>query len=396
MADSRVGLLYHPLFDGRGFTRISKAWRRYSLARHLMADMGLLSPPDLSQVAQKSTGLIRQIIPEPATRKILGLIHTPAYLDLVADRDKSGTGFLDQGDTPAYRGIFNRAATSVGATVLGARLIASQELDHAFNPSGGLHHAQADHTAGFCVFHDLGIAVRILQQEYGFQRIAIVDIDGHHGDGTQNLFYNEPVLTISLHQYDGRFYPRTGRMDEIGAGPGKGYNLNLPLPRRTGHRAYLELFDQVVTPALRAYQPEFLLVQFGTDGHFQDPLVGLRLTSLTYQALTARLHTLAHELCQGKLLLTGGGGYHPEATVRSWIMMMATLVDELPASMHAALWTLADALPDSVGQMAEDRALALVSQAIAEFAPIWATWRNTSLRETFATSPEVAGLPTHA
>lgn len=391
MAGSRVGFLYHPLFDGRGFTRISKAWRRYSLARHSMANIGLLSPPDLSQAPHASTGLIRQIIPEPATRKTLGLIHTPAYLDLVAERDESGTGFLDNGDTPAYQGIFNRAATSVGATILGARLIAAQELDHAFNPSGGLHHAQADHAAGFCVFHDLAIAVRILQQEYGFRRIAIVDLDGHHGDGTQALFYYEPVLTISLHQYDGRFYPRTGRMDETGAGLGTGYNLNLPLPRRTGHRTYLELFDQVVTPALRAYQPEFLLVQFGTDGHYQDPLAGLRLTSLTYQALAARLHTLAHELCQGKLLLTGGGGYDPEATVRSWMLMMAALLDDLPRGIHAALWALADTLPDLGDQTAEERAMALIPQATALFAPIWATWRLSSVTE-----PDVQGLPIHA
>ncbi|MSP11762.1 MAG: hypothetical protein EXR62_02270 [Chloroflexi bacterium] len=172
--------------------------------------------------------------------------------------------------------------------------------------------------------------------------------------------------------------------------------MNLPLPRRTGPRAYLELFDRVVTPALCAYQPEFILVQFGTDGHFQDPLVGLRLTSLTYQALAARLHTLAHALCQGRLLLRGGGGYHPEATARSWMLMMATLLNDLPARIHAALWIMADALPDPPDQAADGRALALIPQAIAQSAPIWKSWRMPSGAAIPGSLTASQALPLHA
>ena len=324
-------LIYHPRYDQRGFSRMKNSWTRYAKSYRMFESLGFFA-----------NGL-RVERPEPAPVEELLRVHTPEYVAFVQQRDAAGTGFLDYGDTPAYPGVFERARLSVGGTLLGAQLILSGAADHVFNPSGGLHHAQRDRAGGFCVFNDIVIAVRRLQAE-GLARIAVVDVDGHHGDGTQALLYDEPILTISLHQYDGRFYPRTGRADEIGAGAGQGYNLNVPLPRRTGHAAYLSAFDRAVLPALRAYRPEFLLVQFGVDGHALDPLVGLQLTTHTYQALIERLHAVAHELCDGRLLLLGGGGYHPETVARCWSIMLGALAGCVPQHRRAQYEALHDGL----------------------------------------------------
>src|SRR2546421_155732 len=155
-----------------------------------------------------------------------------------------------------------------------ADLVGSGRLAHAFNPAGGLHHARRDRAAGFCPVNDIVLAVRRLQRRYGFLRPAVLDVDGHHGDGTQELLNDEPLLTISLHQYDGRFYPKSGRLDESGAGAGEGYHVNLPLPRGAGDGVYAAALEGVVGPILDAYRPDVLLLQYGVDAHALDPLVG--------------------------------------------------------------------------------------------------------------------------
>ncbi len=327
-------LIYHPRYDQRGFSRLKDSWSRYRKGYQLFESLGFFA---------NGLRVERQ---EPAPVAELLRAHTPEYVAFVERRDAEGTGFLDYGDTPAYPGVFERACLSVGGSLLGARLILEGTADHAFNPSGGLHHAQRDRAGGFCVFNDIVVVARWLQAQ-GLSRIAVVDVDGHHGDGTQALLYDEPLLTISLHQYDGRFYPRTGRADELGAGPGYAYNINVPLPRRTGHQAYLSAFDRVVLPALEAYRPEFLLVQFGVDGHALDPLVGLQLTTHTYQALVERLHGAAHALCAGRMLLLGGGGYQPDTVARCWGIMLGTLADCVPPQRHSQYAALHDApLPE--------------------------------------------------
>lgn len=310
----QTALLYHEAYDGRGFARLPEAWARYRLARDLMQRLDL----PLSR---------RCVRPAPASLSELLLAHDPGYLALVEQMDRLGHGFLDQGATPAYRGLFDRARVSVGATLLGARLVASGTVTHAFNPSGGLHHARWDRAAGFCVFNDLVIAVRALQREYGYRRIAIVDCDGHHGDGTQALLESEPVLVVSLHRYDPGFYPGSGHWTEQGRGPGYGHILNVPLPRRTGDAHYLTVFETIVVPAVRRYRPEFLIVDLGADVHWADPLVRLGLTTAGYVRLAHRLHDLAHDLCAGRLLVVGGGGYAPEAVARCWALAGAVLCD---------------------------------------------------------------------
>jgi acetoin utilization protein AcuC len=277
---------------------------------------------------------VKQYTPSHATVEELKLGHTGEYIQMVQEKCKDGTGYLDYGDTPARKGIYEAACAKVGGSILGAKLIMDGEVAHAFNVGGGFHHARADRAAGFCVFNDVVIAARYLQKKRRVKRIAIIDVDGHHGDGTQMAFYKEPVLTISLHRYGGGllggFYPGTGSVDEIGEREGKGYSVNVPLPMGTFDEAYLEAFREIVPPLIEKYQPEILLNQFGVDTHYQDPLVGLSLTTKSYIELSSTLHTLAHEHSDGKYLIFGGGGYEPRNVARCWALIFMNVAGVKP------------------------------------------------------------------
>ena len=308
-----VAFIYHEIYDGRGFSRLEDSWRRYRLARALLEELGMFA------------GALRLIRPEPATDDDILTVHTPSLLAKTKALDAVGKGFLDYGDTPAYRGVLNRALVAVGGTTLAACMVADGESKYAFNAGGGLHHAHADRAAGFCPFNDVAIAIRLLQREYGLRRIAVLDLDGHHGDGTQGLFYQEPILYVSLHRYGGRFYPRTGSASETGNGAGAGYTLNLPLERGAGPAEYLELLDNVALPKIRRYRPEIIFVQVGADSHRDDPMVRLGLETITYRYIAERLSSLADELCDGRLVAVAGGGYRPEIVARCWAVFLGTL-----------------------------------------------------------------------
>ena len=261
--------------------------------------------------------------PDPATEDEIYLVHSKDYVRYVEGMCEKGGGYLDSGDTPATKGLYEGARRVVGGSLLGAKLIMVGDVDHAFNPGGGLHHAKADSASGFCVFNDIAITIRYLQRNYGVERIAVVDIDGHHGDGTQAIFYREPVLTISSHRIG--IFPGTGYVDEVGSGEGNGYTINIPLERGTGDDAYLYAFNEVVPPLLESYDPDIIITQFGVDGHYQDPLVGLALTTRTYSVVAKTIHDLAHKLCRNRLLVLGGGGYDVSNTARCWAIMFTEI-----------------------------------------------------------------------
>ncbi len=282
----------------------------------------------------------RALIVEPPAVDMRDLyrVHPPEFVTQV-ERVCLEDGLLDAGDTPGNPGLFPGALRAVGASVRAVQGIMDGEFAHAFNPAGGLHHAKRDNASGFCVFNDLAVAVRYLQEDHGLKRVAVIDVDGHHGDGTQSVFYNEEVLTISLHRYGKGFYPGSGGTEERGEGRGKGFNINVPLPAGTDDAHYMEAYREVVVPALRAYAPEFIIHQCGADGHRLDPLVGLGLTARTYQRIAAINHALSHELCDGRYLVTGGGGYHIDATRRSWSLVFAQVAglserETRPAALH--------------------------------------------------------------
>jgi acetoin utilization protein AcuC len=289
--------------------------------------------------------IVKHYAPGRASEEDLKLVHSEEYIRMVKTKCEEGTGYLDYGDTPARRGVYEASCSIVGGSIFGADLIMRGEVEHAFNVGGGLHHAKRSSAAGFCVFNDVAVAARHLQRRYGLKRIAIVDIDGHHGDGTQAIFYREPILTISLHRYGGdflgRFYPGTGSVREIGEGDGKGYSVNVPLPAGTSDEAFLEAFNEIVPPLLEKYRPEILLNQFGVDAHYQDPLVGLSLTTKSYLEVSSTLHQLAHEVSGGKYLIFGGGGYKPSNVSRCWALMLITVAGLNPeVKFHRELFDI--------------------------------------------------------
>ena len=268
-------------------------------------------------------------------------MHTPEYVEVVrrlsADpRRGGGFGYgLGPGDNPVFGGMHEASLEVCGASVAAAQAVWEGQVTHAFNPAGGLHHAMAGRAAGFCIYNDPAFAIEWLMR-HGAQRVAYVDVDTHHGDGVQELFYDDPrVLTLSIHESGRYLFPGTGFPDEVGEGDGRGSSLNVPLAPSTPGEVYLEAFDAVVPPALDAFRPEVLVTQLGCDTHVTDPLAHLALTTDDYAALAKRLHDLAHTNAEGRWVAVGGGGYQIASVVpRAWTIYFAELVGEhLPAEV---------------------------------------------------------------
>jgi acetoin utilization protein AcuC len=282
--------------------------------------------------------------PRSATRDELELVHTPAYIDAVERISKAATdpygnyGWgIGIGDNPAFRGMHEASALVAGASLVAAEQVASGAVEHAFNPAGGLHHAMPDRASGFCIYDDPAIAIRWLTGRG--ERVVYIDVDVHHGDGPQFIFYDDPdVMTISLHESGEYLFPGTGFVTERGAAAAEGTKVNVPLAPGTGDRAWLAAFDAIVPPILRAFRPAVLVSQLGCDTHAGDPLAHFRLTTRAYRETAVRLHALAHEAAGGRWLATGGGGYRwADVVPRAWTLYFAEMCD---AVLH-------DALPES-------------------------------------------------
>ncbi len=278
-----------------------------------------------------------------ATPEELLLVHDEGYVDAVtrAGHGESGPWWqygFGPGDNPVFRHMHEASARVAGASVVAADAVLSGRAQHAFNPAGGLHHAMPGRASGFCVYDDPAIAIAWLLAR-GVGRVAYVDVDVHHGDGPQEIFYRDPrVLTISLHQ-DGRtLFPGTGSVDEVGEGDARGTAVNVPLPPRTGDEGWLAAFSQVALPMVEAFGPDVLVTQLGCDSHRSDPLANLMLTTAAYRETARMLHDLAHRAADGRWIATGGGGYQWAAVVpRAWTIYFAEMAgtevpDELPAS----------------------------------------------------------------
>src|SRR5437867_9552408 len=220
-------------------------------------------------------------------------------------------------DTSISPGSLKAAYRAVGGVMAAADAIMDRRIDNAFcavRPPG--HHAESSHAMGFCLFNNVAIAARYLQEHHGLERIAIVDWDVHHGNGTQRTFYEDAsVFFFSTHQYP--FYPGTGTAHETGTGRGTGYTKNAPLPAGMGCTEYLQIFNTVLRPALKAYRPEAIILSAGFDAHRDDPLAGMNLTTEGYVALTRVVKEIAGEFCQGRVLSCLEGGYNLEALAAS-------------------------------------------------------------------------------
>lgn len=288
---------------------------RLKLTHELLRETGVLESPSVCVCP-----------PRQATEDELLTVHSKEYVEEVKSFSKVGVGYLDLGDTPAFKGMHEATAVAVGGSIMAADLVMKGEATHAFNPAGGLHHAGRDHAAGFCVYNDIAVAIRHIQRNYKTKRVALVDLDVHHGDGTQEIFNSDPnVLIIDFHESGKYLFPGGGFIHEMGEGKAKGSKVNIPLPQLTSRECYLHAFDEIVPPLLDAFKPEVIVNQFGVDTHFGDPLAHLNLTTEVYHELASRLHAIAHEVCDGKYVVLGGGGYNPEIVAISWAIMFSTI-----------------------------------------------------------------------
>jgi acetoin utilization protein AcuC len=274
-------------------------------------------------------GLTEQIeIIEPviATRDEIESFHSKQYIELVARLSTEGEGFLDYGDTPAFRGVYEAAAWVVGSTLDAVERLMDGRAHRAFVPIAGLHHATRSQAGGFCVFNDCGVAIEILRQRHGVSRIAYVDIDAHHGDGVYYEFEDDPGLFIGDIHEDGRFiYPGTGGTHENGTGGAEGTKLNIPLLPNSGDDAFFEAWDRVEAHIDDA-EPEFVILQCGADGLAADPLAHLNYTEAAHRLAVSRLCALADRHCEGRILALGGGGYSAQGIADGWCAVVEAML----------------------------------------------------------------------
>ena len=294
------------------------------------------------------------------------LVHTEEYVEAVrrAGHGEKGSWWqygFGPGDNPVFPHMHEASRRVAGASIVAAEAVWSGRSAHAFNPAGGLHHAMRDRASGFCVYDDPAVAIAWLLGQ-GASRIAYVDVDVHHGDGPQTIFWDEPrVLTISLHQSGATLFPGSGFVEELGSDQARGTKVNVPLPPYTGDDRWLDALRRVVPPLVEAWKPDVLVTQLGCDTHATDPLANLLLTTAAYREAAALLHDLAHRAAGGRWVATGGGGYQWGKVVpRAWTTYFAEmagfpLADELPAPwLDKAGAELGEAAPTTMSEPAID------------------------------------------
>ncbi len=302
----------------------------------LMRRHGLFAPGDLLPSA-------------PATHSDLALAHTPDYVAVVealsADRPTAAAKAqawrfgLGSADNPFAPGLHHAAASIAGATLACARAVARGEARAAFNPAGGLHHAMAARASGFCVYSDLVMAIRAAQR-LGLEKVLYVDFDVHAGDGVANAFAADPsVLTLSFHQSPDTLFPGTGYAHERGVGAGVGTTVNVPLAPYTSDPSWLHCVRSVFPAVARAFRPDLIVSQHGCDPHFTDPLASLQVTTQAMAEAARLTRELADELCAGRWVATGGGGYQPYSVIpRAWSWVWCVLADRAVPERLDAAW----------------------------------------------------------
>jgi len=275
----------------------------------------------------RGTPLI-EVQPRPATTEDLLLVHPARHVQRVQLRCSMG-GLLDSGDTMVCKDSYEIALLAVGACMTCVDEVLAGRLDRAFaavRPPG--HHAEPNSAMGFCLFSNVAIATRHAQRRHGLKKLAIVDFDVHHGNGTQAVFQADPtVLFISAHEDPRVLYPGTGFHWEIGAGPAKGATMNLPMEPGVSDEQYLQIFDKHALPRLEAFAPELIMISAGFDAHRDDPLGDLELTEAGYAKITHRLADVANRHCGGRIVSVLEGGYNLRALGRSVVAHLRALCE---------------------------------------------------------------------
>ncbi len=291
---------------------------RLALTMRLVEELGIDKTVDVGVVAAPAAG-----------ESTLRLVHRQDYIDAVRQASAApesadpayGLGTMDD---PAFAGMHEASALIAGQSVAAAEAVWEGRAAHAVNFAGGLHHAMPGSASGFCVYNDAALAVARLL-ELGVERVAYVDVDVHHGDGVQAVFWDDPrVLTVSVHEHPSTLFPQTGWPEETGGDAAEGHSVNVALPAGTGDAGWLRAFHSVVPELLRAWRPQVLVSQHGADTHAEDPLAHLAVSLDAQRAVMETCHALAHECADGRWLSLGGGGYAVVDVVpRSWAHLCA-------------------------------------------------------------------------
>ncbi len=295
-----TALIYHPIFlkHNTGPHHPERASRLQSILRKL----------EKSKLIDK----LKFIEPESASIDDITLVHPKDYVLSIKDicfKITSGTINLDP-DTVVSKESFEAALFSVGSVIKGIDLVFNKEVDNAFcmgRPPG--HHARPNQAMGFCLFNNIAIGARYIQEKYKLNRILIIDWDVHHGNGTEEIFYKDgSILYISLHQYP--HYPGTGKKEDTGEGKGKGFNLNVPMGAGVGDDEYIKAFQDKINPKVKDFKPEFVLISAGFDGHKDDPLSSINLTEKGYSEMTKMVKEIAKTYSNNRIISILEGGYN--------------------------------------------------------------------------------------
>jgi acetoin utilization deacetylase AcuC-like enzyme/formylglycine-generating enzyme required for sulfatase activity len=288
------------------------------------------SPERLVRIIKqlKDKGLYSQLVklkPSPGDRRWIETIHSPEYIDRAKRSCENGAGYLDTGDVPISRKSYEAAVMAAGGVLTAIDAVMEHKVTNAFcavRPPG--HHSLKDRALGFCIFNNVAIGTKYIQDKYGLAKVLIVDWDVHHGNGTQAAFYDDPnVLYFSTHQYP--FYPGSGNQAEQGAGKGLHSIINVPLPAGSGDDHYVKAFEEKLVPAASSFGPDFVLVSAGFDAHEGDLLGGMRVTDRGFAKLTQIVKNIAEKFCSGRLVSVLEGGYR---------------LDDLAASVEAHIRVL--------------------------------------------------------
>ena len=331
----RVRVVWSPALLGYDFGVIHPmAPERLALTMRLAEELGLLDRAGVEVVGA-----------EPVDDATLVTVHTPEFVRAVRAASAEGVGDPARGlgteDDPVFAGMHEAAARIVAGTLEAARAVWSGQVEHAVNIAGGMHHAMPGAASGFCVYNDAAVAIRALLAE-GAERVAYVDLDAHHGDGVQAVFYDDPrVLTVSVHESGITLFPGTGPAGDAGLGAAAGTVVNLPLPARTSDAGWLRAVDAVVPAVVREFRPDIVVSQHGCDAHGSDPLSNLDISVDAQRLAASWVHDLAHEVAGGRWVALGGGGYAVVDVVpRAWAHVIA-IATHAPIDPHTpvpAVW----------------------------------------------------------